>query len=570
MLNSDIKKRLTDLRSLFSTYDIDGYVVPTSDEYQNSYLPYYAKRLRYITGFSGSNGIAIILKSKILFFTDGRYQEQASLELNDQEFEIHSISHFKDFIPQGIILGLDYMLFTEKQIRDFDKDKIKFIDENLIDKIWENKPQKPNTEPFLYPLEYSGLDYLTKVENIRNSIKDKADHILITSPESICWLLNIRAYDLDFCPLILCYLLISKDKMFLFTNTNRKFDVIKQNINGIEILDESEIKSFLKLIDERVMVDSNCASIAIVSMIQNKVISEDPCIMMKACKEDVEIDGFRNSHIKDAIALCEVLALLESQEYSNDLSEYDVSLMLTEARKKQPNYIMDSFPPIVGYKSNGAIIHYGPKNESSKIIEGEGLLLIDSGGHYFGGSTDVTRTIKIGSGVPSDEQKIRYTQVLKGHIALSTLKIKKGTTGAEINILAYMYLWQDGMDFAHSPGHGVGNALSVHEGPQGISKMSNIPLRKNMVLSNEPGFYKTGEYGIRIENLIYVDDAKEEGFLEFKTLTLVPYCKSLIDMNMLSKEDIKYLKSYEAIIMEKIYPHLTTRAKIWIDKNSIN
>lgn len=563
-----IKNRLKNLRNSFSDFDIEGYIVPSFDEYQSPYTPPFSKRLEYITGFTGSNGIAIILKSKVLFFTDSRYKEQAHIELATDEFEIHDLSKLKALVP-NMRLGLDDMLFVARQISFFNNADLKFISGNLVDKIWEDKPSAPSSDVFLYPIEYAGLEPSIKISNIRKFIDKKAEMILITQPDSICWLLNIRASDINCCPVMLGYLIMSKDKIWLFTNIARKYDAIKNNILGINILDISEIKHFLKKITEKVMVDSNFAPIGLVKLLEHKVVNDDPSIMLKACKEDIEIEGFINAHIKDAIALCEVLSSLESEEYDGSLTEYEISIKLTEERAKQAGYISDSFSPIVGYEANGAIMHYKPSKSSAKQIKGDGLLLIDSGGHYFGGSTDVTRTIKIGTGSPTIEQKRRYTQVLKGHIAIARLKFKKGTTGGNINILAHMYLWEDGVDYSHGTGHGVGNALFVHEGPQNISPNSNVMLCKNMVLSNEPGFYETGQFGIRIENLIYVTEAKEEEFLEFRQLTLVPYCKNLIDFSILSDVELEYLSSYHAMIYDKIYPHLTARAKNWIDENII-
>lgn len=564
-----IKDRLSKLRDLFSVYGIDGYIVPSFDEYQSSYSPDFAKRLKYITGFSGSNGIAIILKSRVLFFTDSRYTEQASLELSNNEFEIYDLSELKSLVP-SVSLGLDDMLFVEKQIKIFDKAVLHHISDNLIDQIWIDKPPHPSSDIFNYPLEYSGISATLKISKIRESIKQKAEAILITQPDSVSWLLNIRASDIDFCPVMLGYLVISQDKIYLFTNINRKLDVIKDNLPNVEILDVKTVGSFLENIGTSLMLDVNFVPIKLTGLINDKVISSDPSILMKACKEDIEIEGFKKAHIKDAIALCEVLSSLECMEYEGDLTEYEISLRLTESRKKQAGYITDSFPPIVGYQSNGAIMHYRPTKDGSKKVKSDGILLLDSGGHYFGGSTDVTRTITIGSFSPTRESKKRYTQVLKGHIAIAMLKFPKGTTGGNINALAHMYLWKDGVDYYHGTGHGVGNALFVHEGPQNISAISNVTIHKNMVISNEPGFYKTGEFGIRIENLIYVTESEDAGFLEFGQLTLVPYCKNLIDIDMLSQNEIEYLTSYEDMIYEKIYPHLSDHAKKWVRHNRIS
>lgn len=556
------KNGLVLLKEQFAQYQIDGYIIPSTDEYQSEYTAPYARRLEFITGFTGSNGIVIVLEKKSLFFTDGRYLDQASRELDSGEFEIYNIASIAEYVP-FLRLGYDDMLFTERGLSLFSKAKLKAIERNLVDAIWRGQPKFPITPIFSYGLEYSGQQSEDKLREAKRYIKNMgADYLLLTSLDSICWLLNIRASDIPYCPMLLSYLVLSQDEIWLFIE-DKTLKNIGQNI---KIESRAEIKSFLSNLNRSVIVDKQTVPLGLFDSCKNIILGDDPCTLLKARKHDVEIKGSKNAHIKDAIALCEALAWVEEASKNGDITEYDVSQKLTYFRQQQSGYVSDSFAAIVGYQDNGAIIHYRAPDGGSKVIKGDGLLLIDSGGHYLGGTTDVTRTINIG--VPTEEQKLRYTQVLKGHINLAKQKFVPGTSGGNLDVLARMYLWQDGVDYAHGTGHGVGNMLSVHEGPQNISRLSKVPLQKNMIISNEPGFYKTGEYGIRIENLQYVTN-DEDGFLRFESLTLVPYCKELIDLSLLTKDEILFLRKYQESIKLNVYPHLSEAAKEWVDRNIV-
>lgn len=553
------KNLISLLKQSFDQYQIDGYIVPSTDEFQSEYTASYARRLEYITGFTGSNGMAIVLKDKSLFFTDGRYLDQAARELDGGEFEIHDLFQIAQHLTPAI-LGYDDMLFTEKQLSYFSKNSLKAIEKNLIDQVWDNKPSFPVSDVCSYGSEYSGFNADIKISNIRSVMKDKgADYLLLTTSDSICWLLNIRASDIPFCPMLLSYLVISQNEIFLFTEGNL-------NSKNIKIFPIAKIRSFLSGLKGQIMLDNKSVPLGLVKLCTKVISTDDPCILPKACKDEVEIEGAKTSHLKDAVALCEAIAWIEELVQIEGVTEYEIGLKLTEYRSKQEGYVSDSFAAIVGFKENGAIIHYRAPAKGSKLVKGEGLLLIDSGGHYLGGTTDVTRTINIG--IPTKEQKQRYTQVLKGHINLAKQKFVKGTTGGNLDVLARMYLWQDGLDYAHGTGHGVGNMLFVHEGPQNISRYSNIALQKNMIVSNEPGFYKKGSYGIRIENLQYVRDLSN-GFMQFESLTLVPYCRDLMEDSLLEESEVEFLRNYQERIKKNVYPKLSARAKAFVDRNEL-
>ncbi len=660
-----IKERVNLLRSLFTEYNIDGYIILSNDKYMSEYVPEYAKRLEYITGFTGSNGIAIIYKDIALFFTDGRYLEQAARELDPTIFQIFDLKEISKF-GQDIKIGYDPELFTYPAISNL-KFNFQKINGNLVDKIWHNQPSEPNSKVYLHDIKFAGVSHNDKINKCREvalssrglttgSSKNKVANnncfldpavkprddieqyaLIILDSSSICWLLNLRASDVAYTPLMFAKVIITSTKLYLFIDPTRIDAEIINARPEITILPEEEFENILKSHDN-ILIDDTIASVHIMDLIADKKVQKitDPCLTLKACKNDVEIKHAIDFHIKDAVALCEFFAdfsqchprengdpekhNMDSRFRGNDigdnendeLTEYSLGLKLTEQRAKQEGYVSDSFPAICGFQENSAIIHYRADPTTAKKIrvlskfayreefEGntrtaaykkvredtstgltyklplevefgqnfveQGILLIDSGGQYQGATTDITRTIVIGT--PTDEQKKRYTQVLKGHIALANAKFPKNIiAGANLDILARQYLWQEMLDYPHGTGHGVGSFLSVHEGPQSINLRNKTVLKAGMILSNEPGFYISGKYGIRIENLMYVKE--NSGWLEFETLSLVPYASKLIDTKLLNIDEINYIKEYYNKIRAKIYDLLSTQARHWFN-NEIN
>ena len=354
-------------------------------------------------------------------------------------------------------------------------------------------------------------------------------------------------------------MLISQDEVICFTDIAK----IPKEIHSpsIEFRATNEIFDTLKSIKEPILIDPTFCSIGLQNLITHKIEGSNPCLLPKACKNTTEIDYIKQGHVKDAVALCTGLAWIQNNP---GISEHDVSLKLTELRSKQDGYVMDSFPTIAGFRENGASIHYRAPEANSKIIEGDGMLLVDSGAHYWGCTTDVTRVLVFGK--PTDEQKRRYTQVLKGHIALASVTVPTGTFGGSLDICARQYLYSDGVDYVHGTGHGVGAMLNVHEYPRYIwSPRANVVLQEGMVVSDEPGFYKEGEFGVRIENMLYVKSAEHEGFLSFEMLTLVPYARDLINMEMLTSRELEYLYEYYERIRKLVLPSLEGEARIWCE-----
>ena len=527
------------IQDLLKTHQLDGFLIPSNDEFQNEYVPNHLNRLKYLTGFTGSNGYAIITSNKNIFFTDGRYLLQAEQELGNI-FEIHDISKLCSFLDKKI--GYDPKLHTS----NFIKQNPKLIEApNLIDLIWQNKPEPNLSEIFSYPLKYAGESSDSKRQKIIHYLaKQELDALIITDPTNICWLLNIRAHDVAYNPILLSYLIFHQNgEIELFYNSS---------------MFEQFSTSLKKLQDKKVQLDQNSASIWIINHFSNPILKEDPCLLAKACKNAVEIKQARRIHVIDGVAVCKLLYWLEQ---NNNLTELDVAQKLLEFRQEHPDFIYPSFPTIAGFAEHGAIIHYQPNIKTNKKLEANGLFLLDSGGQYFGGTTDITRVIPIGRS--TKQQKHDFTLVLKGHIALAKAKFPIGTSGAKLDSLARYYLWQDGKNYAHGTGHGVGNCLSVHEGPQRISPLSNQALLPGMILSNEPGYYKPQEYGIRIENLMLVKNSID-GYLAMEILSLAPVDKRLIIVSNLSADEKKWLNSYHQQIYKKISPHLNQKEQAWL------
>lgn len=545
-----MKDKIKNIRELFFNSKIDAYIIPSTDEFLSEHPPVYTKRLEYIIDLNCSNGFLFISNDQVLFLTDARYID-ASKELEDENFKIVNIKnintlHEDDFFKNINSIGYNEEFFTSNILSAFKKLPLQKISDDLVVKTWINRPPKPSTKIFEYTEKYSGESFQSKLESYRKILKNNgAEAGLVTSCESVCWITNLRAKDNEFSPIILSLAYIDFERVILFS---QKRDIPKGS--DLEVKDFSDLDDFLKNINKKILIpeDSNLK-------IQNffkdsqKIITKDPIQLLKARKNDIEINNFKEIHRIDAASLIEFYCWLEKNIPNKN--EYEIGIKLSEIRANNERYIIDSFPVICGFRGNGAKIHYRAKQKGSSIVKGDGLLLIDSGAHYLGGTTDVTRTTNIGT--PKLEHKNYYTRVLKGHIALASIKFPLNISGANLDVLARKSLWDIGLDYPHGTGHGVGNALSVHEGPQSINLRNNIILEEGMVISNEPGFYKNGELGIRIENMQFVKkSAKYNNFLEFDQLTLVPYCKDLINFDILDVSEKEFLTNYNNKILEEV------------------
>ncbi|MDB2414347.1 aminopeptidase P family protein [Rickettsiales bacterium] len=566
---------LSILKEQLIKQNLDGFVIPSNDAFQSEFTPAHDRRLEYITGFSGSYGVCVILKDKAALFTDGRYVLQAKDEVS-KDFKIYNVAQLKPYewveknLKSSQFLGIDPWLHSVSNMELYKKGNynLTMVAQNPVDQIWNNRPAKIISPIEPHPMEHAGQYSADKLKNICSALENRnIDASVITSPDSICWLLNIRGKDLPCTPFILSYAILYQDGIIdLFTESERINDKIEKFMgDGVNILPPEELKNQLgKLRKKTVLLDPANAPYAIYEQCSGKVVlSEDLCLLPKACKNDVEIDGAITAHIRDGIALTKFLYWIDNEPVET-LDELTASNKLLEFRKMNPEFIEPSFETIAGFGSNGAIVHYRVTAKSNKKFSDNGLFLVDSGGQYKDGTTDVTRTIAIGS--PTDEQKHNFTLVLKGHIALSRAVFPEGTTGHQLDVLARQFLWREGLDYDHGTGHGVGSYLSVHEGPQRISKFpNNVPLSVGMIISNEPGYYKAGEYGIRIENLIYVDQFKK-GIFRFKNLTMAPIDIKLIDISLLTNDEKDWLNNYHQQISKIFSPSLEEYEQKWLDK----
>jgi len=566
-----IKKRLKKLKKLIVKNNLDGYIIPKNDAYFSEFsIP---DRLNTISNFTGSFGYALILKNNNYLFVDGRYTIQAKKE-SGKFFNIIEIPYQlpKDIINKlnvNLSIGFDPQLFTNSSLtRLFHKScNVVPVKTNLIDQI--KLPEKRDIAYSFYSLkqEIAGETINSKISRLIKILKkNKIDNIFISAPENVAWLLNIRGKDNPYSPIPNCKIILSINKKIFFFSCPKKIKKIRKE-NSFKNIEFSTYKNFFKILKllkgRNFSIDSSTCSVANQEMIKKRFNIKgynDPCYLMKSIKNKKEIHYMKNSHIEDGLALIKFIYWIKNEiNNGKKVSELEAQIKLEKFRKLNKNYLYPSFNTIAGTGSNGAIIHYRATKKSSKTIRKHELFLCDSGGQYKYGTTDVTRTISFSK----HKTKIKniYTKVLKGHIAVTTSNLSKYQTGKQIDIRARRYLNEAGLDYAHGTGHGVGFFSNVHEGPQSISKYNNIKLMKGMILSNEPGFYKENQFGIRIENLIYINNKKKP---YFENLTLAPIEKELINNDLLNKEEKKYLKNYHIKIYNTYKKFLFGKEKDWL------
>ena len=560
-----IKKRLDKLKKKFNSLGIDGYVVPKNDEFFSEYSQ--KNRLRIISNFSGSAGYAIILRNKNFLFVDGRYTIQAHIESG----KYYKIEEFKKILDcnifKNLTLRIDPKIFTSNQIKKFFKkyNKVKIINNNLVDEIFNQNVSKSKS---FYSLnqKITGESYKRKIDKVSRLIKkQKSDYLLITAPENVAWLLNIRGFDNPNSPIPNCRLLLSKNKRFYFISEKSKIKNLKKEkkIKEHQFIDTKNIETFFnKIKGGNIIIDNNTCSIHFRKLLKTKfkiIDKKDPIYLLKSIKNKNEISNMINTHIIDGIALTKFLYWIKVLN-KKKISEVRAQNKLEYFRKKNKNYLFPSFNTIAGTGANGAIVHYRANKNKTKKIEKKDIFLCDSGGQYKYGTTDVTRTICFSK--PEKKIKDIFTKVLKGHIAVTTSNLKTHFNGKLIDVRARKSLKKSGLDYEHGTGHGVGFFLNVHEGPQGISKFNNIKLQEGMIISNEPGYYKKGKFGIRIENLIYVKRINNKLF--FKNLTLAPIDKDLINFKLLTVEEKNYLFKYHLEVYSKLSNYLNNNEKKWL------
>ncbi len=553
------------LRSKFKKYNIDGYIIPKNDDYFTEYSK--INRLKIISKFSGSAGLAVILKKKNYLFTDGRYTIQSQIESGKNFKIINAEKLINCDLFKGLKLGLDPKLFTYQQIKKFffKHNKIEFIQNNLIDQI--EKQKFKNTYPF-FSLNKNivGESSKSKINKISNYLKqNKSDFIFISAPENVAWLLNIRGSDVPNSPIPNSRLIISKTKKILLISDIKKCKKLLKDkiLNLNQLVDTKKFPDkLMRLKGKNFIIDGNSCSIFFEDMIKSKfeiIKREDPTYFYKSIKNKIEINNMKKAHIYDGVALTKFIYWIKNIN-KKKITEVDAQNKLEKFRKMNKNFLYPSFDTIAGSGKNGAIVHYRANKKNCKIIKNKDIFLCDSGGQYKYGTTDVTRTICFSK--PDLFIKKIFTYVLKGHIAVATTNLKKDSFGKKIDQRARNYLKKNNLDYAHGTGHGVGFFLNVHEGPQSISKFNKIKIKEGMILSNEPGYYKKGKFGIRIENLVYVKKNKNKIF--FENLTQAPIEKDLINFELLNSSEKNYLFKYHLNVYTNISKYLNLKEKKWL------
>ncbi len=560
-----MKNYIKELRSKFKKYEIDGYVIPKNDDYFTEYSK--LNRLEVISNFSGSAGLAIILKNKNYLFTDGRYTIQSKIE-SGKNFKIYGFEKLINCsLFKNLTLGIDPKLFTNTQIKNYflKYNKIKYVEKNLIDEI---KKQKQHASIPFFSLDKNivGESINSKLNKITKYLKkNKCDYIFISAPENVAWTLNIRGGDGPNSPIPNSRLIVSKSKKILLISNLKKFKQLLKNkiIKKNEFLDVYTLPSkILHLKGKNFIIDDKSCSIFYENLIKSKfkiIKREDPIYLLKAIKNKTEIKNMINAHILDGVALTKFLFWIKKIN-KKKITEVEAAKKLENFRKLNKNFLYPSFDTIAGSGENGAIVHYRAKKEKCRTINRNDILLCDSGGQYKYGTTDVTRTICFSK--QKHSIKNIFTKVLKGHIAVATTDINKDDTGKKIDKRARKFLNKSNLDYAHGTGHGVGFFLNVHEGPQSITKINTVKIREGMILSNEPGYYKTNEYGIRIENLVYVKKIKKN--LSFQNLTMAPIEKDLINFDLLTIDEKNYLFKYHLEVYSRISKYLNPKEKSWL------
>ena len=583
---SQIKNRLASIRDWMSANNLNALIIPHEDEYLSEYIPPECERLAWATGFTGSAGAAVILNNKAAIFVDGRYTVQVRNQVDESLLEYkHLVSEpylkwIQENTDNGAKVGYDPRLHRANWVKSAKKslgEKLELvsISENPIDLYWHDKPAAKCEEALLLDEKFTGKSSGDKRNQIATTLKSKnVDAAFLTQLDSIAWLLNIRGTDVPCNPVLLCHAIIySNSSVDLFINLDKIPDGFENHVGpGIKTLLSSEMKTQIsKLNQKKVLYNStgnNAYCAQLLSEAGAKIVEgDDPCTLPKACKNDVELEGMKACHIRDAVAECEFLTWFDDQvNQGNMLDEGTLANKLDGLRANQDMYKGLSFGTISAAAGNAAMCHYSHLNQDVPgNLEMDSVYLVDSGGQYLDGTTDITRTVAVGN--PSEFIKKMFTLVLKGHISLGSARFPNGIGGQHVDTLARQFLWHHGYDFDHGTGHGVGCFLNVHEGPHRIGKgANNVPLIPGMVVSNEPGYYEDGQFGIRCENLVFVKESTKEGLYEFENLTFVPFDTRLIDKSLMTEVELNWLNEYHNVVFEKISPLVSGDTLMWLKR----
>ena len=581
-----IAPRLKALRAELTAAGLDAFLVPRADAHRNESVPASEARLAFISGFSGSAGLAIVGARKAGLFVDSRYTLQAPSQTDTSKFTViesppaSPAGEFRRFVPKDGKIGYDPWLHTPGEIKDFAQRLAGYASlvpsENLVDRVWPDRPSPPASAIDVLGDNRAGKSAALKLADLRAALAaETADAVVLTLPESICWLFNIRGRDTPNTPFVLGFAIVPKaGKPTLFLDKARIDPPLRTALGDlVKLADRATLTAALRHLgaaDRRVMVDPATVPAAIASTLEGAgamlVERRDPVLLPKSKKNDAEIGGMRDAHLLDGVALAKFLAWFDAEAPKGKLTEIGIVTALEAFRREDPSCVDASFDTISGSGPNGAIVHYRVTRETDRTLAAGELMLVDSGAQYLSGTTDITRTLS--TGPATVEQKDRYTRVLKGMIGVATARFPRGTSGAQLDTLARQHLWQAGVTYSHGTGHGVGAFLSVHEGPIGISPRYTVPLEPGMIISDEPGCYKPGEYGIRIENLVLVVESPVGvgKYLEFETLTLAPIDTRLIELSLLTDAELGWLNAYHRRVFEKLSPLLDGEVKAWLKR----
>jgi Xaa-Pro aminopeptidase len=577
--------RVAALRGLFRKYNIDGYLVPRADKHQNEYVAPSDERLAWLSGFNGSAGLAIVMKKQAVLFVDGRYVLAVNAQIDAEVFTPIALADMspdrwlETQLRKGSRIGYDPWLHTPSQIARFTRSaalggaELVAVEPNLIDSVWRDRPKEPKGEITLHAPRYAGESSAKKLARIVAALNGK-DALVVSDPHAVAWAFNIRGQDVSHTPLPLAFAIIGRTgKPKLYVDFEKIDDNVWTKLKPLAALAEpKELKADLQALGakgKRVLFDSGTVPAKLVQIFEKSgghaEVGIDPIGLMKARKNATELDGMRQAHIRDAAAMVSFLHWFEKEAATGELTEIEAAQALETFRRDTKKLKDVSFPSISASGPHAAIPHYRVTEQSNRKIK-KGIFLIDSGAQYQDGTTDVTRTVAVGE--PNGPMRDRFTRVLKGHIAIARAVFPKGTSGAQIDVLARLSLWQAGLDFDHGTGHGVGSYLSVHEGPQRIAKVGMQPLEAGMILSNEPGYYNAGHWGIRIENLVVVEPrdipgAERESF-GFETITWVPIDRALIEPKLLNSEELDWINAYHAHVRKVVSPLVEAPVRKWL------
>ena len=587
-----MKNKIEAVRKLMKDSGVDAYLVPSSDPHQSEYVPEFWQRRKFISGFTGSAGDVVITQKKAALWTDSRYFIQAEQQLEEKVFTLFKmgmpdVPNFDDWLIQelrkGESVGLDPQVISRKNFVGLKKKleekgiRLKCVEKNLVDAVWEERPGAPKGKIEVHDEKYSGESTASKLKRLREKMAGAdADAIVVTMLDSIAWLFNIRGSDVKYNPVVISYALITSEEALFFVDQDKLTETVQEALRGVvEVRSYEDFGSELQSLAQerfRIWLDEDSVSQWIVDILDHGtklIFKPSPIKMFKAIKNKTEIAGFKNAHIRDGAAMVKFLCWLEKNIGTTDITEVSAAEKVAEFRNQIDLFKGMSFETISSYGAHGAVVHYAPSAETDIPLKPEGIYLIDSGGQYLDGTTDITRTVSLGN--PTDGQKEHFTRVLKGVIDLLTTSFPQGTVGKQLDTIARIPLWEKGLNYGHGTGHGIGTFLNVHEGPQAISyyRCIGVALDPGMITTIEPGYYKENEYGLRVENVALVVKDKEKSsdeaaFYTFENLTLCPIDLRLVEKELLTEKEIEWLNDYHNKIYKTLAPRLDKPETAWL------